>query len=149
MLSHKIIVHKEVIKSYLPVNSPPYVRPKPTNKSFITSQEILDMFLTRQPKTGDWIYRSLATDGTTTLDLDSKSIITKVLHVVTKFEDLTFDWQTGFPETHKLITLFRGPINPWIRMENITKFSLVPEDKQKLWIDAELQNNFETAAKTG
>ena len=144
MLSHKIIVYKE---AYRPPTNLPVVSNvgPPKNRSFITSQEILDTFLLKQPKEGDYVYRSLMSNGTDQIELNDKQMLTKVVEVVTKFEDLTFDYSTGFPQTHKLVTLFRGHMNPWIRMENITNFSLVPQSFLDKWLDAELQNYFKTA----
>lgn len=139
MLTHKIIKYKPVIQL---TQTRPHKAP---NKSFITSQEILDTFLERQPKVGDWLYRSLANDGTTNLVIDHKSGVTKVISVVSKFEDLSFDWQTGFPLTHRVITLFAGALNPWIRLEDITRYSPLPEHRRVEWVDDNLQNTFKEA----
>lgn len=141
MLSHKIIKYKQVVQQF-PVASRSVVHQKAPNKSFIITQEILDTFLARQPKAGDYLYRSLANDGCTQNTIDHPSGITKVISVVDKLVDLSFDWQTGFPLTHRVVTLFSGNLNPWIRLEDITRYSLLSQEHKDKWLHDQLQNTF-------
>ncbi len=140
MISHSIVIEKPRIRGHVTdyTGNSWY-----GNRSPITSQELLIEYLKDKPQVGDWIWRfrpSLHTD--TESPLRHEYQMAYVLYIEEDFSALKFSYDKGFPETHKLVTVYsdREIKNAWTRYEDIRVFRKLSREQEAMFLNDKLQD---------